>query len=66
MINDKSGKTTISAPEREGYEFVGWATEEQGEAVYSATEIANVEKGIKLFSVWKEKNVDPETPTEQE
>lgn len=66
VINDKSGKTTISAPEREGYEFVGWATEEQGEAVYSATEIANVENGIKLFSVWKEKNVEPETPTEQE
>lgn len=66
IINTKSEKTVVSAPEREGYEFVGWATEANGEAVYTAAEIVNAEKGTKLYSVWKEKTEVPETPAEQE
>lgn len=66
VINDKSGKTTISAPEREGYEFVGWATEAQGKAVYTAAEIVNAANGTKLYSVWKEKTTESENPAEQE
>lgn len=66
VINEKSEKNVISAPEREGYEFVGWATEANGEAVYTAAEIVNAEKGTKLYSVWKEKTEVPETPAEQE
>ena len=66
VLNEKSEKTVISAPEREGYEFVGWATEAQGEAVYTAAEIVNAANGTKLYSVWKEKTTESENPAEQE
>ena len=42
----------ISAPEREGFTFRGWATEENGEVVYSAAEVASAPDGTTLYSRW--------------
>ena len=44
----------ISAPERSGYTFMGWATSEGGSAVYTAAEIASVANGTTLYAVWQE------------
>ena len=42
----------ILAPARDGYSFDGWALEENGEAVYSASEIVNAEDGVTLYAKW--------------
>lgn len=44
----------ISAPERSGYTFLGWATSEGGSVVYTAAEIASVANGTTLYAVWQE------------
>ena len=44
----------ISAPERSGYTFIGWATSEGGNAVYTAADIASVANGTTLYAVWQE------------
>lgn len=43
---------TVHAPERAGYAFAGWATEEGGEAVYAANDLIDVPDGTVLFAVW--------------
>lgn len=53
----------FTAPERDGFVFVGWATEENGEVVYSAEEIANVSVGTTLYSVWEEASVEDNDET---
>ena len=45
---------SLSAPERFGYKFLGWATSEGGEVSYSTAEIVNVESGTTLYAVWVE------------
>lgn len=50
--NEKIGE--FGAPERSGYRFVGWATEENGEAVYSAAQIVEVPIGTTLYAVWSD------------
>ena len=42
----------ISAPIRKGYTFMGWATEANGSAVYSASEVTEVPNGTILYAVW--------------
>lgn len=42
----------VSAPERSGYTFGGWAVTEGGEAVYGAGEIGGVREGTTLYAVW--------------
>ena len=44
----------ISAPERSGYTFLGWATSEGGSVVYTAADIASVANGTTLYAVWQE------------
>ena len=44
----------ISAPERSGFAFIGWATSEDGSAVYSAEDITSVANGTTLYAVWQE------------
>ena len=43
-----------TAPERLGYNFLGWATEADGEAVYTMAEISNAPEGVTLYAVWDE------------
>ena len=43
----------ISAPERVGYEFEGWATSEDGNAVYSASDIPTLANGTTLYAKWR-------------
>ena len=43
----------ISAPVREGYTFVGWATEENGTPAYTADEVMNAPDGTTLYAVWQ-------------
>ena len=55
---DQEGTIASSAFARSGYEFVGWATEAGGEAVYSAGQtVSNLseESGgtVTLYAVWK-------------
>lgn len=42
----------MTPPVRDGYTFVGWATESDGEAVYTAPEAATVADGTTLYAVW--------------
>ena len=45
----------ISAPERSGYTFKGWATTENGDVVYdNAADIASVANGTILYAVWQQ------------
>jgi len=44
----------ISAPERSGYTFLGWATSDGGNVVYNAADIASVANGTTLYAVWQE------------
>ena len=53
-IANATAEGGVFAPEREGYEFVGWATKQGGEAVYAANGLAEVSEGTKLYAVWKE------------
>lgn len=50
----------LTAPVREGYVFAGWATENGGEVVYSATELLDVPTGITLYAVWEQAVEQPE------
>jgi uncharacterized repeat protein (TIGR02543 family) len=49
FINAKGG---ITAPERAGYTFDGWATEENGEVVYTEDAIVNAPVGTTLYAIW--------------
>ena len=44
----------ISDPERNGYEFKGWATSEDGDAVYSTADIPTLANGTTLYAKWHE------------
>jgi hypothetical protein len=44
----------IALPERLGYNFLGWATEVDGEVVYTMAEISNAPEGVTLYAVWDE------------
>ncbi len=51
-------------PVRAGYEFVGWATTPNGEAVYTAEDIMKLEPGKTVYAVWKEAPVESDPPAE--
>ncbi len=44
---------TSTKPTREGYSFVGWSTEKNGEAVYKAGDMYKDDKPIILYAVWE-------------
>ncbi len=58
-ISNKNAKEGIAAPEREGYAFVGWATQANGAPAYSAADIHKATIGTTLYAVWVE--AAPET-----
>lgn len=45
--------TVLSAPIREGYLFKGWALQEDGEVVYSASGVLEAPQGSTLYAVWE-------------
>jgi uncharacterized repeat protein (TIGR02543 family) len=52
----------MTAPTRDGYEFVGWSTNQNATvAEYTANDLANVPSGTTVYSVWAEKTVADET-----
>ncbi|MBO4572542.1 MAG: leucine-rich repeat protein [Clostridia bacterium] len=51
---DTKEQNLFSAPERSGYEFAGWATTENGEAVYTAEDVVNAPIGTTLYAIWRE------------
>jgi uncharacterized repeat protein (TIGR02543 family) len=53
-ISNKMVKNGIAAPEREGYDFAGWATQENGAPVYAAADIDKAAIGTTLYAVWTE------------
>ena len=57
----------VSAPEREGYTFVGWAlTPGATQADYGVREIADVASGTVLYTVWEKEPEIPEDQTPEE
>ena len=40
-----------------GFTFRGWATEEDGEVVYSAAEVASAPDGTTLYSIWDRETI---------
>lgn len=52
--------------EREGYVFVGWATEASGYALFEAGDKFVVTENVTLYAVWEEvEDVDPEESTNE-
>jgi uncharacterized repeat protein (TIGR02543 family) len=47
-------RATFGAPERKGYRFVGWATEENGEKVYDAEQVNTAPVGTTLYALWSD------------
>lgn len=54
--------TVFTAPEREGYTFLGWAVAQGGSVVYSASDIHKAGVGSILYAVWDvvESNIEPQ------
>ena len=58
-IQNADATNGISAPEREGYVFKGWATTADGDAIYSASEVVNAPNGTVLYAKWEaESNIE--------
>lgn len=53
----------LSAPYREGFDFMGWATDQSGEVRYGANELSSVPAGRTLYAVYRY-HVEEETPDE--
>lgn len=53
----------LSDPVREGFDFVGWATEQGGEAQYQTGELAGLPAGQTLYAVYRF-HVEEEAPGE--
>lgn len=65
MLKVYDGDVTISdlVPERYGYNFIGWATTENGAVVYNTGDIYSENNDLTLYAVWEAKtfNVSFET-----
>ncbi|MCX4313549.1 MAG: leucine-rich repeat protein [Clostridia bacterium] len=46
-------KVFVGPPVRDGYAFIGWATTDGGEAVYTAEELVSAPDGATLYAVWE-------------
>lgn len=72
IITDEEGNQTdtvydavanITAPYRQGYTFVGWATSAgAAQAEYTAGSVINAPVGTTLYAVWQEGETQPEEP----
>lgn len=55
-VDNQNEYNSIKAPVRRGYEFKGWATEEdKSKPVYGALDLVNVPDGTTVYAVWNEK-----------
>lgn len=57
-VSNPYARFGVSGPQREGYEFLGWALTANGEVVYGADEWRKAEMGTTLYSVWRERPAD--------
>lgn len=53
-FTDSNAKYGITDPTRHGYTFLGWATEQDGDVVYSSQDMPNVPQNTTLYSVWEQ------------
>ena len=60
LFNKRNAEYT--APECAGKVFLGWATQEGGDVVYTAAEIVNAPKGTTLYAIWGDPSEVPELP----
>ena len=51
-FENPNAKDGFTAPQREGYVFDGWATEENGAVVYTLETFVNADMGATLYAVW--------------
>ena len=52
-ITNEDERKTLSAPAREGYEFMGWTRVQGGNEVeFSANDLVNVPDGTVLYAIW--------------
>lgn len=51
-VSNVNSFTPLTAPERTGYTFAGWATEANGEVVYTIDKMSEVPAGTTLYAVW--------------
>lgn len=57
VITNSNIKTSITAPTREGYAFVGWSVNPNGATIdYNADGIVNAPDGTVLYAIWSSKN----------
>ncbi|MBR2967335.1 MAG: leucine-rich repeat protein [Clostridia bacterium] len=52
--NEVEAKDPIRAPYREGYEFLGWATIEDGDVQFDASEVYLADENTVLYAIWDE------------
>lgn len=62
VVSVKTGKAALSNPKasggisdpvRDGYDFLGWATEKNGTtAAYTSANVAEAKEGITLYAIW--------------
>lgn len=63
-LQNNNAKGVVGGPNREGYTFLGWATNQTDmQVVYTAEQLVDVEEGTTLYAVWTETVEAPvETP----
>ena len=62
-IENVTEKNPLGDPEREGYAFVGWATEENSKTVaYKSENVAEAPEGTVLYAIWQQKTQQTEDP----
>ena len=62
-IENATEKNPLGDPEREGYAFVGWATEENSKTVaYKSENVAEAPEGTVLYAIWQQKTQQTEDP----
>ncbi len=55
-ISSSNSFVAISAPQRRGYVFAGWATEQNGNVVFDMANLISAENGTVLYAVWEVEN----------
>lgn len=58
-IVNSNAKYGLTAPQRLGMTFAGWATEPGGEVVYTVSQTADVPVGTTLYAVWTSGEIPP-------
>ncbi len=62
-IENVTAKHALGDPEREGYTFIGWATEANSKKVaYKSANVAEAPEGTVLYAIWQQKTQQTEDP----